>query len=94
MAEGGLQVHLRQAGPIPLNVDFSCGEGELLALIGPSGSGKSTVLRAVAGLYRPAEGRVSCTGADLARHQGRPRPASAISAGSGSCSRAMRCSRT
>jgi molybdate transport system ATP-binding protein len=63
MAKGGLQVHLRQAGPIPLNVDFSCGEGELLALIGPSGSGKSTVLRAVAGLYRPAEGRVSCTGA-------------------------------
>jgi molybdate transport system ATP-binding protein len=60
VAERGLHVHLRQAGPIPLAVDFACGEAELLALIGPSGSGKSTTLRAVAGLYRPAEGRVSC----------------------------------
>jgi molybdate transport system ATP-binding protein len=63
MPERGLQVDLRQAGPIPLEVDFTCGEGELAALIGPSGAGKSTVLRAIAGLYRPAEGRVSCAGA-------------------------------
>jgi molybdenum ABC transporter ATP-binding protein len=32
---------------------------EALALVGPSGAGKSSVLRAVAGLLRPAEGRVA-----------------------------------
>jgi ABC-type molybdate transport system ATPase subunit len=30
-----------------------------LALVGPSGAGKSSVLRAVAGLLRPARGRIS-----------------------------------
>jgi molybdate transport system ATP-binding protein len=54
-----LCVQLRQAGPIPLAVEFSCREGELLALVGPSGSGKSTTLRAIAGLYRPGNGRVT-----------------------------------
>jgi molybdenum ABC transporter ATP-binding protein len=32
---------------------------ETLALVGPSGAGKSSVLRAIAGLLRPTEGRVS-----------------------------------
>ena len=57
-----LSVALRQAGPIPLDVTLECRRGELLALIGPSGSGKSTVLRAIAGLYRPQEGRVVAAG--------------------------------
>jgi molybdate transport system ATP-binding protein len=57
-----LSVALRQAGPIPLDVNLDCRRGELLALIGPSGSGKSTVLRAIAGLYRPQEGRVVAAG--------------------------------
>ena len=60
MLEVGLQVRLRQAGPIPLNVEFSCGQNELLALVGPSGSGKSTILRSIAGLHQPREGRISC----------------------------------
>ena len=58
-----IEVSLHQAGPIPLDVDFDCGAGELLALIGPSGAGKSTVLRAIAGLMRPSDGRVACDGA-------------------------------
>jgi len=33
-----------------------------VAIVGPSGAGKSTVLRAVAGLTRPAEGRISSGG--------------------------------
>lgn len=57
---GGLSVLLRQAGPIPLAVEFACGEGEMLALIGPSGAGKTTVLRAIAGLHRPQSGHVQC----------------------------------
>jgi molybdate transport system ATP-binding protein len=35
---------------------------ETLALVGPSGAGKSTVLRAIAGLVRPARGRVVLAG--------------------------------
>jgi thiamine transport system ATP-binding protein len=41
--------------------------GETLALLGPSGSGKSTLLRVVAGLQRPAGGRVVIDGADVTR---------------------------
>jgi molybdate transport system ATP-binding protein len=33
---------------------------ETVALVGPSGAGKTTVLRAVAGLARPARGRIFC----------------------------------
>jgi molybdate transport system ATP-binding protein len=63
MADGelaGLHVSLSQAAPIPLDACFECAPGELLALVGPSGSGKTTVLRSIAGLYRPAQGRISC----------------------------------
>ena len=63
MVDEGLHVTLKQAGPIPLAVEFSCSEGELLALVGPSGAGKSTTLRAIAGLYRPQAARVTCGGA-------------------------------
>jgi len=58
-----LRVRLHQTGPIPLAVEFSCGPGELLALVGPSGSGKTTTLRCIAGLHRPARGLVACGGA-------------------------------
>lgn len=58
----GLSLRLRQDGPIPLDVDLTCPGDALLALVGPSGSGKTTILRTVAGLYRPREGRVTCGG--------------------------------
>jgi molybdate transport system ATP-binding protein len=58
----GLSIKLHQDAPIPLDVDFTVRSGELLALVGPSGSGKTTTLRAVAGLYRPAGGRIACNG--------------------------------
>jgi len=58
----GLQVVLRQVGPIPLDAAFDCAPGEVLALVGPSGSGKSTILRSIAGTYAPAAGRVTVGG--------------------------------
>ena len=54
-----LTVTLEQKGPIPLNVQLSCAPGELLALVGPSGSGKTSVLRAIAGLLKIANGKIS-----------------------------------
>jgi molybdate transport system ATP-binding protein len=51
----GLQVQLRSASPIRLAAEFECGAGELVALVGPSGSGKTSMLRAIAGLWTPAD---------------------------------------
>ncbi len=48
--------------PIPLAVDFTCANGELLALVGPSGGGKTTVLRAIAGLADVEGGKITCGG--------------------------------
>src|SRR4029450_9931142 len=42
----------------PLEVEFACGPGDVLAIFGPSGSGKTTILRTIAGLYRPAHASV------------------------------------
>jgi molybdate transport system ATP-binding protein len=58
----GLEVSLQQQSPIALDLTFTVGPGELMALIGPSGSGKTTTLRSIAGLYAPAAGRVVCGG--------------------------------
>lgn len=62
--QNGLRIALHQAAPIPLNAETECAAGELLALVGPSGSGKSTILRSIAGLYRPRQGRVMCNDVD------------------------------
>jgi ABC-type sulfate/molybdate transport systems ATPase subunit len=42
-----------------LRVGLSVDAGETVALVGPSGAGKSTVLRAVAGLQHPDDGRIA-----------------------------------
>ena len=43
---------------------FAVGAGEALAVVGPNGAGKSSLLRLVAGLVRPAEGRLHLEGGD------------------------------
>ncbi len=47
------------------NITFEVEAGGFLAVVGPSGSGKSTLLGLLAGLDRPAGGRVVLDGVDL-----------------------------
>ena len=45
--------------------ELYCQEGELIAIIGPNGAGKSTLLKALFGLVKVSEGRVSLKGLDV-----------------------------
>ncbi|MDI1480194.1 ABC transporter ATP-binding protein [Polyangium sp. y55x31] len=51
--------------PALAGVDFYLAPGKKLALVGENGSGKSTILKLVAGLYEPTEGRILLDGRDL-----------------------------
>ena len=44
------------------NLDFGLKLGEVVALIGPNGVGKTTLLRVLAGLVRPTEGKIKRSG--------------------------------
>jgi molybdate transport system ATP-binding protein len=54
-----LTLRLVQERPMPLDLAFTLAPGEVVGLFGPSGSGKTTVLRSIAGLFRPASGRIA-----------------------------------
>jgi molybdate transport system ATP-binding protein len=41
-----------------MDLDLSCSDGRVLVLIGPSGGGKTTLVRMLAGLTKPDEGRI------------------------------------
>ena len=47
------------------NVSLEVGDSEFLALLGPSGCGKTTLLRMIAGLEQPDQGRVHISGMDM-----------------------------
>ncbi|MGE0794629.1 MAG: ABC transporter ATP-binding protein [Acidimicrobiia bacterium] len=47
------------------SVDLTLSQDEIVAVVGPSGCGKTTLLRILAGLSPPTEGRVLVDGADL-----------------------------
>ncbi len=50
-------------------IDLGLRQGELVGLLGPSGCGKTTLLRLIAGFERPARGRVSIDGREVASGQ-------------------------
>ncbi len=57
------QLVVRYGDTVAVNdVSFSVRRGELLALLGPSGCGKTAILRAIAGLERPASGTIRIDG--------------------------------
>jgi molybdate transport system ATP-binding protein len=41
-----------------LDISFSCSKKNMIVMIGPSGGGKTTIIRMLAGLERPDEGRL------------------------------------
>jgi ABC-type Fe3+/spermidine/putrescine transport system ATPase subunit len=49
------------------NISLELQQGEFLSLLGPSGSGKTTILRMVAGLVVPSEGKVILNDKDVSR---------------------------
>jgi putative spermidine/putrescine transport system ATP-binding protein len=48
-------------------IDLAVARGALVTLLGPSGCGKTTLLRLIAGLATPDQGRVSIAGVDVTR---------------------------
>ena len=46
-------------------ITFQVPEREIVTLIGANGAGKSTTLRAIAGLVKPAAGRIHLQGDDI-----------------------------
>lgn len=46
-------------------IDFEVPEGKIVTLIGANGAGKSTILRTIAGLVKPAAGRIRLQAEDI-----------------------------
>jgi ABC-type sugar transport system ATPase subunit len=47
------------------DIDLSVDDGQMAVILGPSGCGKTTLLRLIAGLETPDEGRIILDGADI-----------------------------
>jgi multiple sugar transport system ATP-binding protein len=61
----GVTKSFDQATDVLKDLNLTIEAGELMVLLGPSGCGKSTILRLIAGLEAPTDGRVLFDGADV-----------------------------
>ncbi|MBW3084232.1 Vitamin B12 import ATP-binding protein BtuD [Austwickia sp. TVS 96-490-7B] len=59
-------------------VDLDIPENSLVAIVGPSGSGKTSLLRLVAGLECPQEGRILVDGVDVTEVAAAERPSAMV----------------
>lgn len=59
---GGFTACFNQLHPFPIQGELSCEPARLLALVGQSGAGKTSILRALAGLAQPSQGRIEVAG--------------------------------
>jgi spermidine/putrescine transport system ATP-binding protein len=50
------------------NVSFEVPDGQFFSILGPSGCGKTTLLRMIAGLTEPTDGRIEIRGQKHDRH--------------------------
>jgi putative spermidine/putrescine transport system ATP-binding protein len=68
-ARGGLRLEqlVKRFGDVEAvaGVDLELPPGQLISFLGPSGCGKTTMLRMIAGLEKPTEGRVHLDGEDI-----------------------------
>ncbi|MBY4596410.1 ABC transporter ATP-binding protein [Ottowia caeni] len=58
----GLHVRVSQHLPMPLEGEFNCAAGQMLAIVGPSGAGKTSMLRVFAGLMKPTHATIAVGG--------------------------------
>jgi spermidine/putrescine transport system ATP-binding protein len=60
------------------DVSFSIQKGEFFSILGPSGCGKTTLLRILAGLEQPDEGRILLDGTDITNLAPNKRPVNTV----------------
>jgi branched-chain amino acid transport system ATP-binding protein len=53
--------------PIVESVSMAAAQGRITAVVGPNGAGKSTLLKGIAGVLRPASGKVLLQGREVTR---------------------------
>src|SRR5260221_3277002 len=46
-------------------VSVEIGEGSIVAIVGANGAGKTSLIRTIAGMHRPARGRIAFRGIDI-----------------------------
>ncbi|MDR2387355.1 MAG: ABC transporter ATP-binding protein [Deltaproteobacteria bacterium] len=61
-----------------IKVDLSVNEGDILTILGPSGCGKTTLLRIIAGLELPDEGRLYLDDVELTKWPASKRPVNTV----------------
>ena len=63
----GLEAGYEPGLPIVRGASLVVQPGEIVAILGPNGAGKSTLVKAVAGLVRISQGRITLHGQDITR---------------------------